>query len=127
MSELKVNTTVNGGVVTFTIPITITISLGQPVLQPANLQYAFRVGNRTEYVILQSGHNTNHGWFFGCPVCKKNRLQTIHVDAQRNLQAYCNVCQVSSYPPDKIRNEMPKYIQPYELRHQLDYPNDGQP
>lgn len=114
MSDLPVRCEAKDGVVTITIPITITVSIGPVVL----LHHQTKVETQVSERVFLGGHvgvNWNHeggwGWYSYCRVCRCNRHLILHCDGgwAGSWRAWCNVCNKIVDPPAPTYREDPRW------------------
>jgi hypothetical protein len=117
MSDLPVRCEAKDGVVTFTIPIAITVSIGPAVL--AQPQVEAEVPKERVFLGGHVGVNWNHeggwGWYSYCRVCGCNRHLVLNCDGgwmgswMGSWMAWCNVCNKIVDPPPATCREDPRW------------------
>lgn len=109
--------------VTITIPLTITISLGPPVLEPPGSGH---VVSHLHHV----GVNWDWGWYAYCSGCGCNRWLLLSVSGgpYNSHMAHCNVCGQTVNPPmEGGRNAPMQQMVRANLDHQQQHPDDTFP
>lgn len=111
---------VNGQTVTFTIPITVTVSIGTPTVQ------AGAAVTHTSPIPYQfdPGHHPGYGWLAWCGACRRNRWLTVQARfPEMDLLGYCNVCTCGWRRPDGPIRHIG-----HEVLHRQKYnPDDADP
>jgi hypothetical protein len=139
MSTNHVQVRNSDGSVSITIPLTITISLGAPVLgqipvlnigHPPIEEHGYcnlvNFGRKKLFV----GINEGMGWFAYCHGCKTNRHLLLHIGNAPYYEwmAHCNVCNKVVHPPHDGQTVLAlDQISNVDRIVQRDCPNDSFP